>query len=185
MLFDDELENTFKNMTTNTGLYKTYYDREIGWIWNGHPIEMIGGTEVEINNKIFNIRQGIQNVFTQTSNIPLKELNNQEREIYNNILKTLDFEKYKPKFGDSKSYRYKQFKSNFNKRNLEGQGIEKILNPSNIIDIYTRLEVLLGLKISGHSNTLREASNLKDELYKLGEIERKQQYRNAPNKFSS
>ena len=68
--------------------------------------------------------------------------------------------------------------------NLEGEGVQKIIIPSNIIDIYTRLEVLLGLKLSGHTDTLTEASNLIDELYKLGEIQIKQQYRNALNKFS-
>ena len=59
----------------------------------------------------------------------------------------------------------------------------KIINPSNIIDIYTRIETLLGLKLSGHTDTLTEASNLIDTLYKSGEIQNKQQYRNAPNKF--
>ena len=67
---------------------------------------------------------------------------------------------------------------------LEGQGV-KIIIPSNIIEIYTRLEVLLGLKLSGHTSTLTEASNLIDELYKLGEIQTKQQYRNALNKFQT
>ena len=66
---------------------------------------------------------------------------------------------------------------------LQGEGF-KIIIPSNIIDIYTRLEILLGLKLSGHSDTLTEASNLIDELYKRGEIENKKQYRNALNKFS-
>ena len=163
--YDVELENTLNNMKDNTGFFKTYYDRERGWIWNGHPVKMLGGTEVEIADKKFNITKGIQNVFTQTSNIPLKKLNNQEREIYNNILETLNFENYKPKSGESKSGRYKQSKTNFNKRNLQGEGV-KIIIPSNIIDIYTRLEVLLGLKLSGHSDTLSEASALIDELYK-------------------
>ena len=45
-----------------------------------------------------------------------------------------------------------------------------------MIDIYTRLEILLGLKLSGHTDTLTEASNLIDEKYKLGEIQTKQQY---------
>ena len=76
-------------------------------------------------------------------------------------------------------------KSNFNKRILKGRGIEKIIIPSNIIDLYTRLEVLLGLKLSGHTDTLSEASNLIDELYKRGEIQNKQQYRNALDKFSN
>ena len=67
---------------------------------------------------------------------------------------------------------------------LKGKGIEKVIIPSNITDIYTRLEVLLGLKLSGQTDTLTEASNLIDELYKRGEIQNKQQYRNALNKIS-
>ena len=114
----------------------------------------------------------------------MKKLNNQEREIYKNILEALDFANFKPKSGESKSGRYKQSKSNFNKRNLQGEGV-KIKIPSNIIDIYTRLEVLLGLKLSGHTDTLSEASNLIDEFYKRGEIQNKQKYRNALNKFST
>ena len=58
---------------------------------------------------------------------------------------------------------------------LQGEGV-KIIIPSNIIDIYSGLEILLGLKLSGHSNTLSGASNLIDELYKRGEIENGQQY---------
>ena len=67
---------------------------------------------------------------------------------------------------------------------LQGEGV-KIIIPSNIIDIYTRLEVLLGLKLSGHRDTVTEASNLIDELYKRGEIQNKQQYQNALDKFIS
>ena len=67
----------------------------------------------------------------------------------------------------------------------KGKGIEKIIIPSNINDIYTRLEFLLGLRFSGHTNTLTEASNLIDELYRRGEIQNIQQSRNALNKFSN
>ena len=67
---------------------------------------------------------------------------------------------------------------------LEGQGFQKIIIPSNIIDIYTRLEILLGLKLSGHTDTLSEASNLIDELYKRGEIQNKREYKNAIDKFT-
>ena len=69
-------------------------------------------------------------------------------------------------------------------KELKGRGVEKIIIPSNIIDIYTRLEVLLGLKLSGHTDTLTEASNLIDELYKRGERQNKRQNRNALNNFS-
>ena len=67
---------------------------------------------------------------------------------------------------------------------LRGEGL-KIIIPSNLIDVYTRLEILLGLKLSGHTVTLTEASALIDELYKRGEIQNKQQYRHALDKFSS
>ena len=68
---------------------------------------------------------------------------------------------------------------------LGGRRLEKFIIPSNIIDIYTRFENLRGQKLSGHTNTLTEASNLIDELYKRGELQIEQQYRNAPNKFST
>ena len=47
---------------------------------------------------------------------------------------------------------------------LKGRGVEKIHIPSKITVIYTRLEILLGLKLSGHTDTLTEASNLIDEI---------------------
>ena len=67
--------------------------------------------------------------------------------------------------------------------NLEGEGFEIII-PSNIVDIYTRLEILLGLKLLGHTDTQTEASNLINELFKRGEIQNKYQYRNALDNFS-
>ena len=71
-----------------------------------------------------------------------------------------------------------------NSDDLQGEGL-KIIIPSNIIDIYTKLELLLGLKLSGHTDTLTEASNLIDEIYRQGAIQNAHQYRNALNKFSS
>ena len=67
---------------------------------------------------------------------------------------------------------------------LRGKGIEESFIPSNVSGIYTGLEVLLGLKLSGHTDTLTVASNLVDELYKRGGIQNEQQYRNALDKFS-
>ena len=69
--------------------------------------------------------------------------------------------------------------------NLEGEGIEKNIIPSNIIVLYTRLETLIGINISGHTNTLTEASNLIDQLYRIVEIQNEHQYRNALHKFST
>ena len=46
---------------------------------------------------------------------------------------------------------------------LQGEGVKMII-PSNIIDIYTRLDVLLGLKLFGHTNIFTETITLIDEL---------------------
>ena len=65
----------------------------------------------------------------------------------------------------------------------EGHGIENIIFPSNILSIYTRLEVLLGLKLSGHTDTLTEARNLVDEYYERGVIQNENQYVKALGNF--
>ena len=67
---------------------------------------------------------------------------------------------------------------------MEGHGL-KIFTPSNIIGIFTRLENLLGLKLSGHTDTLTEASNLIDEIYRKVEIQNEQQNQNALKKFQT
>ena len=64
---------------------------------------------------------------------------------------------------------------------LEGEGT-KIIIPSNIIDIWTRLEFWPVVKLSSHTDTLTEASNLMDELFMRGDILNEQQYRNAFDK---
>ena len=65
---------------------------------------------------------------------------------------------------------------------IQGEGA-KITIPGNIIDICTKPDILLGLNLSSHTDTLTEASKLVDELYKRGEIQNKQQHRYALNKF--
>ena len=65
---------------------------------------------------------------------------------------------------------------------LQGEGV-KINISSNFIDLCTRLGISLGLKLSGHTDTLIEASNLIDDFNKRGEIQNDQQYRNALGKF--
>ena len=144
----------------------------------------MGANKLKINEKIHNITPGSQKVLTDTSNIPMKKLNDKDREMFINILESLDFENYKTMRGEYISGRYKQSKTIFKKHNLEGQSIAKFIIPSNIIDIYIRLEILLGLKSSGHTDTLTKASKLINELYKRGEIQKKQQYRIfLPNKM--
>ena len=162
---------------------------------NNIPIKSSGGTEVEIKNKKYNITQCIQNVLTNKTYKTAKALNDNEKLVFRDFLQNIDY--YSRKLTKGKPSGLDKYIKNDLDNNVKkilkvdtkpkpkGKGVEKIIIPSNMIDIYTRLEILLGLKLSGHSDTLTEASNLIDELYKRGEIQNKQQYRNTLNKFST
>ena len=182
-IYDVELENTLNIMKKNTGFFETKHDPKHGWMLNNQSINILRDTEMETNSNKYNKTPGPQKVFTETSNIPLKKLNDKQRETYVNTLGDFNFENYKAVSEENKSGRYNISKIIF-RNDLKGQGIQQITIPSTIIDIYTRLEILLGPKLSGHADTLTEARSLIDELYKSGEIQTEQQYRNALDKFS-
>ena len=165
--------------------FKIREDKDGQRYWNGIPIQTARYPIVEVKGKNFNITTNLQNVFTDTTGKSVKKLDKTENRTYKKLLQTLNYENYKPKFGENKSGRSKDTKNILNPGNLQGQGIEKVIIPSNKFDCYTKLEILLGLKLSEHTDTLTEASNLIDELYKRGEIQNKQQYRNALNKFQT
>ena len=184
VLYEVSLENTLTNMKDKEkGFFKITEDENGQRFWNGIPVVISGDSRIEIKGKDFNITPNLGNVFTDTTGKSLKKLDKTETTTYKQLLKTLNYKNYKHKSGEKNSGRYKNTNNLLVPINLQGRGIEKIIIPSNIIDIYTRLEVLLGLKLSGHTDTLTEASALIDELYKRGEIQNKQQYRNALDNF--
>ena len=167
--------------------------------WNGEYIEPLGDNRIRIKNREYDISPDLQTYFTNTK-LTTQFLDNFEKETAFETLKDVGFYDNIPKKG-FKAARMKDALYNLpteidkvrnppvpaienESDNLQGEGV-KIIIPSNIIDIYTRLEVLLGLKLSGHTDTLPEASNLIDELYKRGEVQNKQQYRNALNRFTT
>ena len=168
--------------------------------WNKTPIIPLGENRVSIKGKEFDIKPNIQEYFTNTKQTT-KNMDDEDKIIVYDILNDLGFFSKRHSKGTKNSKRFKDALYNLPNEiarirnppltaiesesgNLQGEGV-KIVIPSDIIDIYTRLEILLGLKLSGHTDTLTEASNLIDELYKRGEIQTKQQYRNALNKFSN
>ena len=105
VIYDVELENTLNNMKNNAGFFKIE-ERDNGHVfWNGFPVEKKGGNKIKNNENVFDITRGIQKVLTDTSNIPIKKLNDQDGEIFNKILESLDFKNYKPVRGESKSGR--------------------------------------------------------------------------------
>ena len=75
--------------------------------WNGVPDEKSGGIKIKINDNVFHISDNLQKVLIDTSNIPLKKIKDEDREIYKNILEAVDFENCKPIRGETKRGRYK------------------------------------------------------------------------------
>ena len=180
-------------MAENTGSFKTHYDQQRGWMLNNIPIKSPGGTKIQADEDEYDLTKGIRNVLTKKTYKSIKLLNDNEKVVLRDFLSKTGYYNRKPSKGKPSgldNYIKNDLDDDVRKilkldTNLKGKGIEKIIIPSNIIDIYTRLEVLLGFKLSGHTDTLTEASNLIDELYKRGEIQNRQEYRNALNKFQS
>ena len=198
IIVSDSLRDTLAFMKKSNNFFKLEQEGKKVF-WNKTPIKAIGGNRISINDQDYDINPNIQNYFTKTY-LTTKRMSNDDKLTIYDILKNIGFYSTHHVRG-MKSFRMQDALYNLPKavakiRNpplpeiediediLQGEGV-KIIIPSNIIDIYTRLEILLGLKLSGHTDTLTEASALIDELYKRSEIQNKQQYRNAINKFST
>ena len=103
-------------MKNVTGFFNIEGTNDGEIFWNGFTVEKMGGNKPKINEKIHNITPGIQKVKIETSNIPIKQLHDQDKGIFINNLECLNFESYKAIRGESKSGRYKPSKTMFNKR---------------------------------------------------------------------
>ena len=93
-------------MKNNTGFFNIEGTNDGEIFWNGFPVKKTGGSQLKINEKIYNISPGIQKVYTDTSNIPIKPLTDQDSGIFINISESLNFESYKAIRGESKSGRF-------------------------------------------------------------------------------
>ena len=198
IIVSDSLRDTLSFMKQSNNFFKLHQDgKKI--FWNKIPIIPLGGNTISINDDEFDIKPNIQNYFTKTY-LTTRNMSNEDKLTIYDILKNVGFYSTHHVRGMN-SFRMKDALYNLpiavekiqkpplpeiedREDILQGEGV-KIIIPSNIIDIYTRLEILLGLKLSGHTDTLTEASNLIDELYNRGEIQNKQQYQNALNKFQT
>ena len=193
-MFSEQMKKTLGRLMSSANSLKINTTRSGATIL-GVPINILGGDRMQIKNNIYDLTPEIYKALSYTGYDGKTMKNENDILMLNNIIRDLGY----TGIGDHKSFRKtflteklpKLVEDIQNKTfeeitddsdDLQGKGL-KIIIPSNIIDIYSRLEVLLGLKLSGHTDTLTEASNLIDELYKLGEIQNKQQYRNALDKF--
>ena len=161
----------------------------------GVPIQISGADTIKINENIYELTPEIYKALSDTGYTGKDMKNESDILMMNNIIRDLGYTGREDRDSKRKTFFLKKLPKLVNdiqnrtfeeitddSDDLQGEGF-KIIIPSNIIDIYTRLEVLLGLKLSGHTDTLTKASNLIDELYKRSEIQNKQQYRNALSKF--
>ena len=163
----------------------------------GVPIKISEGDTIKINENIYELTPERYKALTFSTYDAKTMKNESDILMMNNIIRDVGY----TGIGDRDSKRKKIFTKTLPKLveeiqnktfdeitddsdDLQGGGLKIIIRP-NIIDIYTRREILLGLKLADYTDTLTEASNLIDELYKRGEIQNKQQYRNALNKFST
>ena len=94
VIYDTSLENTLNNMKNSFG-FCNIDERDNGVnVWNGFLLKKVGGNKFKINENIYDMTPGTQKVLTDTSNIPMKKLNDQDREIFINFLESFDFENY-------------------------------------------------------------------------------------------
>ena len=182
------LKNTLKSLTETSSSLELNYDINGNFSILDTNIIPLGGDKIQIQDNIYELNPELHNALSKPSYTGSSMKNVDDRKTFYNFLTDVGY----TGTGDDKTSQSKYFRKlikqyrNIKKKepkNLKGRGIEKIIIPSNIIDIYTRLEVLLGSNLSGHTDTLTEASNLIDQLYKLGEKQNEQQYRNALDKF--
>ena len=161
----------------------------------GVPIQISEGDTIKINENVYELTPEIYKALTYTTYTGNTMKDENDILMMYNIIRDLGYDGTGDRDSKRKTFFLKKLPKlvediqnktfdeiTDNSDDLQGEGV-KIIIPSNIIDIYTRLEILLGLKLSGHTDTLTEASNLIDELYKRGEIQNKQQYRNALDKI--
>ena len=163
----------------------------------GVPIQISGADTIKINENIYELTPEIYEAMSDTGYTGKTMKNESDILMMNNIIRDLLYTGREDRDSKTKTFftitlpklvekiQNKTFDEiTDSSDDLQGEGL-KIIILSNINDIYTTLEVLLGLKLSGHTDTLTEASNLIDELCRQGELKNKQQYRNALNKFSN
>ena len=198
-----ELFATVGKMVNARNKFKLDQKKGGRYMFNGVNVDPMGGNNVKIGENIYEITPSIQKALTETS-YNFNKMSDDDILTFSKILNDIN---YNPN-EDNSSIRQKYIKNQLKSRvqnilktpvaaiasgesdeyeslesDLEGNGTKTKVVPSDTDEIWTRLQVLLGLKLAGHTDTLIEASQLLDALLKRGEIETEQQYRNAIDKF--
>ena len=152
----------------------------------GVLIYTLGGDELKLG---FDSSPELHKPLSSTGYTPNKKTEDRDILACNNIIKDIGY----TGFGDKSSRRKTFIIEHLPEKNAEIEtGIEngdkfdilhgsatKIVNPFNIFDMWTRLEVSLGSKLSGHTDTLTKSNNPKVAFYRREDVQNEQQYRIA------
>ena len=84
------------HLKKNTGSFQTYEDSDYVWMWNGHPVKMLGGTEVKINDKKIIKTPGFQKVLVNKSYNTAKSLNGTDKLVFRDMLQKIGYYNHKP-----------------------------------------------------------------------------------------
>ena len=170
--FSNSMRQMLGSLMNSRNSLKITQDESGGAIILGVPIQISEGDTIKINEKVYESTPELYKALTYTLYTGNTMRDENDILMMYNIIRDLKYDG----IGDRDSKRKAFFTKKFPKlveniqnktfdeitndyNDLQGEGIQKIIIPSNIIDIYNRLEVLLGLKLSGHTDTLTEASN--------------------------
>ena len=191
--FSDLMKFTIGKLMSSKNSFKIDQDERTGGASiNKIPIVVLGGDSWKIKDNVYEITPEIHKTLSSTGYTGETMKSECEILMMNNFLRDVNYRGIGDRDSKRKTFSTIELPKSvneiqnktFDEIDLEGQGL-KIILTSNIIEIYTRLEILLELKLSSYTDVVTEASNLIDELYKQGEIQNKQQYRNALDKFSN
>ena len=160
-------------------------------MWNGLRKKNLAWAKIQIKEKNYDLTAGIQNVSGNSPYNTIKSRSDIDQLASRDMLHTT--KKYDREHTKGQISRCdKQIKNDLNKdvrRSLnlgtkhEGNGFEKSIIPSNIYHIFTRLELLLRVKLYGHTDNETEASNLIDDTYIRGATQSEHYYRIAFDKL--
>ena len=83
-------------MTDNTGFFKTHYNKQRGWEINNIPINLPGGTKIEVNENEYDLTPGLQKVFTDHSYDTARSMSDKDKVIFRDILVKTGYYNHKP-----------------------------------------------------------------------------------------
>ena len=190
-------------MARSNNKFKIVKDNQNHAMLNDIYINPMGGNNMKIGENIYELTPEIQKALTET-NYKFNKMSDNDILNFSNILREINYDPDTDRKSGRREYIRNKLASRVQKilnpplstiasgesdeyeslsSDLEGNGTKTIVVPSDSNEIWSRLQILLGLKLAGHTDTLIEASQLLDVLFKKGEIQTQQQYSNAIDKF--